>query len=546
MIKIKTKSYWTRQRLILLAFLLLHTIASFYYISHQNITFDEPDYIEYAKRWLHGHPERIKPIDDSKSPLIAVCWLPRAVRQIINPNYQLNDYGRKDQAEGRYIMILFSLITALYVYKWCRQLYGEKGWLLPLLLLLFDPLYLSYSTLISTDLACGAFLVASLYHFNKYLVHQSQKDFWLCAVVTGIGIVTKATLLFLLLLLPLLSICFHAYTHRFKQLRSLKAISKTLAFCCIILLVINCAYYFRNTFMLFGNYHFESAFLNDLKHHNWLRRLAIPLPQAWVQQLDMLKAHADIGATTPAKTYNGVYLFGTLNLTGGFWYYYLVLLFYKLPLGTLVLLLSCVPLFIQNFTKEGFVKRYMFLVIPILFFWIILSFFNNFQTGIRHILLIFPLLFIGLGFLFKKLTTAARVWQLAAAGLVAYTFITVALYYPFIIPYTNEFVTNKQTVYRKIYDSSIDYGQSDSSLSQFLQEHLEYQPATVNPSTGKHAVLMKQMFNTYLPGSGNYKWYRALEPVGNYRYTILLFDITKQDLEQADFTNTDIKIVRTK
>ena len=130
--------------------------------------------------------------------------------------------------------------------------------------------------------------------------------------------------------------------------------------------------------------------------------------------------------------------------------------------------------------------------------------------------------------------------------MVVYTFITVALYYPFIIPYNNEFVTNKKTVYRKIFDSSIDYGQSDSSLNQFLDEHREYQSATINPSTGKHAVMMKQMFNTYIPWSDKYKWYRSLEPVGNYRYTILLFNITKQDLEQADFTKKDIKIVRTK
>ena len=535
--------YYKGQRLLLLAFLLLHTLASFYYISQQNITFDEPDYIEYAKRWLHGHPERIQAPDDSKSPIIAITWLPRTIRQVINPNYQLNDYGRKDQAEGRYMMIFFSFITALYVYKWCRQLYGEIGWWLPLLMLLFDPLYLSYSTLISTDLACGAFLVASLYHFNKYLIYTSKKDFWFCAIVTGIGIVTKATLLFLLLLLPLLSLCFHVYTQRIKQMLTLKSLSKVVAFCGVVLLVINCFYYFHHSFMLFGNYHFESAVFNNLQQQSWLHKIPVPLPQAYVQQLDMLKAHADIGATIPAKTYNGVYLFGTLKLTGGYWYYYLVLLFYKLPVGTLILLLSCIPLFITYFTKEGFVKRYMFLLLPILFFWIILSFFNNFQTGIRHLLLAFPLLFIGLGFLSKKLASAARVWQLAAIGMVAYTFITAALYYPFIISYTNEFVTNKKTVYRKIFDSSIDYGQSDSSLSQFLKQHPEYQPATANPSMGKHAVLMKQMFNTYLPYANDYKWYRALEPKGQYRYTILLFNITKQDLERADFTKTDIKIV---
>lgn len=535
--------YWKGQHLLLLTFLLLHTIASFYYISHQNITFDEPDYLEYAKHWLHGHPERIQPLDDSKSPIIAIAWVPRMVRQVFNPNYQLNDYGRKDQAEGRYMMILFSFITAIYVYKWCRRLYSYNGWWFPLLMLLFDPLYLSYSTLLSTDLACGAFLVASLYHFNKHLVLQSKRDFWFCAVVTGIGIVTKATLLFLLLLLPLLSLLFHLYTYRFKQFFSLKNLGRTAVFCVVILLVINLAYYFRHSFMLLGNYQFESYTLNSLQK-GWLRNVPVPLPQAYVQQLDMLKAHAETGATTPAKTYNGVYLFGTLKLTGGYWYYYLVLLFYKLPVGTMILLISCLPLFIKNFTKEGFVKRYMFLMLPILFFWLILSFFNHFQTGIRHILLLFPLLFIGLGFLFNKLKNAAKFWQVSVAILVLYTFITVACYYPYLIPYTNEFITNKKTVYRKIFDSSIDYGQSDSSLGGFLAKHPDYKAATIQPSTGKYAVLIKQMFNTYQPFSNTYKWYRAMEPKDHYRYTILLFNITERDLKLANYANTDIKVVR--
>ena len=35
-----------------------------------------------------------------------------------------------------------------------------------------------------------------------------------------------------------------------------------------------------------------------------------------------------------------------------------------------------------------------------------------------------------------------------------------------------------------------------------------------------------------------------MQSVGNYRYTILLFNITKQDLEQADYANIDIKVVK--
>ena len=152
------RQYWNGQRLLLLTILFIHTAASFYYISRQNITFDEPQYIEYAKRWLHGRPERTQLMDDSKSPVIAICWVPRIVRQIIQPEYHLTDYGRKDQEEGRYMMIFFSLVTAMYMYWWCKDWYGEKGWILPLIILLFDPLYLAYSTLITTDLPCATFL----------------------------------------------------------------------------------------------------------------------------------------------------------------------------------------------------------------------------------------------------------------------------------------------------------------------------------------------------------------------------------------------------
>ena len=152
------RQYWNGQRLLLLTILFIHTAASFYYISRQNITFDEPQYIEYAKRWLHGRPERTQLMDDSKSPIIAICWVPRIVRQIIQPEYHLTDYGRKDQEEGRYMMIFFSLVTAMYMYWWCKDWYGEKGWILPLIILLFDPLYLAYSTLITTDLLCATFL----------------------------------------------------------------------------------------------------------------------------------------------------------------------------------------------------------------------------------------------------------------------------------------------------------------------------------------------------------------------------------------------------
>jgi hypothetical protein len=73
----------TKQHKWLLLLMIVHVGIAFYYIAQQNITYDEPSYIEYSKRWLHGNPNRIEALDDSKTPVISFVWLPRIVKQII-------------------------------------------------------------------------------------------------------------------------------------------------------------------------------------------------------------------------------------------------------------------------------------------------------------------------------------------------------------------------------------------------------------------------------------------------------------------------------
>ncbi len=544
-IKIFTKDFWKGQRLLLLTFLVLHTLVSFYYISQHNITFDEPQYIEFAKHWLHGHPERVEPLDDSKSPIVAICWVPRIVRQIMNPHYKLTDYGRKDQEEGRYMMILFSFMTALYVYWWCKDLYGKKGWWLPLLLLLFDPLNLAYSTLITTDLACGAMLLALLYHFRKYILFHSRRDFYFTCLFAGLGIVTKQGLLFAIPMLVLLAFVYLAIQKSLKTFVTKRFLMDVVVFLFSIVLIINVCYYFHKSFRPFGDYTFESALLKGLQQRfPFLHAVPVPFPESYVQSVDMIKAHADTGAGKVNSTYNGIYLFGELKLSGKFWYYYIVLFFYKMPVGIMLLLLACVPLFVKRFNVKSFAQRYLFILLPIVFFWVVLSFFNQFQSGIRHLLLVFPLLYIGLGYLFRQVAHASIKWKLLTGAAIAYAFITLFIYYPYIIPYTNEFITNRKTVYKKIWDSSVDYGQSDSSIHVFIKQHPGYKRATTNPDTGRYAVVMGEMNNTFTRNANPYKWYRALAPKGHSRYVILLFDISKQDIEKADWRKAEMKIVR--
>lgn len=514
--------------------LLLHVIASYYYISKQDMTFDEPQYLEYAKRWLQGKPERVYLSDDSKSPVIAICWIPRIIQQTLNPGYNLTDGGHKDQVAGRFVMIFFSLITALYVYWWCKELYGQKGWFLPLLLLLFDPLYLAYSTIITTDLACAAFLTATLYHYRKYLLYKQQKHFYASAILTGIGIVTKASLIYVIILLPALALIYYSITRQIKMLFTIRSFVQTVLYVAVTITVINLLYYFHSTFIPLSGMSFISTTFrnmqNGLSGIGWIR---VPLPSAFIQSLDLLQAQAEIGAGTERSTYNGVYLFGELKMKGTFWYYYFVLLFYKLPIGTMILCTACLPLFIKRFRISGLAEKYLFLLLPIVFFWIILSFFNPFQTGIRHILLIFPLLFIGLGKLFQHVAMGKAQYKILTSLAVIYTFISVATFYPYLIPYSNEFITDKKTVYKKILDTSIDYNQVHLDHKQLTASHPGYKVPSPVPDTGKYAITMNQLFDKENWENSSYNWYKKLKPTGLDKYVVLLYDIKPVDLVEA-------------
>jgi hypothetical protein len=118
-----------RNHIFLGIIILFHLLISFYFISKQHITYDEPSYIEYSKRWLLGNPERTEPLDDSKTPVISIVWLPRIVQQLIQPNLQHTDFGKTDQQQGRYMMVCFSILLLIYIYCFLKKL-NIQNWLL--------------------------------------------------------------------------------------------------------------------------------------------------------------------------------------------------------------------------------------------------------------------------------------------------------------------------------------------------------------------------------------------------------------------------------
>jgi hypothetical protein len=126
--------------------------------------------------------------------------------------------------------------------------------------------------------------------------------------------------------------------------------------------------------------------------------------------------------------------------------------------------------------------------------------------------------------------------RILTAAAILYSAISIFFYYPFIIPYTNELITDKKMVYTKFVDSSIDYGQADSSITGFIAANPGYKIQSPVPDTGKYAVVMSQVVNNYLRKDNPYNWYQKMKPKGLYRYVVLLYDIKQDDLIKAGFS----------
>jgi hypothetical protein len=521
-----TLPYLKGQRLLLLAFLLVHIIVASVHISQQSITFDEEDYYAYSVKWLQGKVERADKMYDSKSPFTVVAAIPRIFKQLVNPGYKAIDYGQSDMLNGRYFMVIYTIIIALYLFTWIRKLFGAKAWIFPMLFFLFEPTVLSYSMIITSDMASGACLLATMFHLYAFYESRKRKQFILFSLCLGLSFVCKASLLFLLPCLLLLLIVL--VIMKKASFNSKKILFYGLATLILSLAVINILYFGKDSFRSFASTQFRSETFRNLSETPLVKNIPLPLPHNYVDALDLLQYHKEIGAGTPESSYPGVVIGDKIKYKGGYWYYYLYTGFFKIPVAILVLMV--IGLFSLLLKRFKFSKAHWWYIIPAIFFFLVLSIYNPFQLGFRHFLLIFPLLFIAIAGSIHFCRLRYHLKYIPVALLV-YMIISVAFYFPYLLSYSNEFVINKSTAFHKLRDGSIDYGHNTSSYNQFLKENKDYQPPPVSPAPGKYIVKASQLMD--LKTQPDHSWLNAHTPVDHYQFSMFLFHITQADIEKA-------------
>jgi hypothetical protein len=504
--------------LILFAVYLINGLVA---IPCNSVTYDEMDHWSYGKRILKLQPQKIYPYDDGTDmPIYGLNALPRAVEQLINPSLSKTDGGFSDIMHGRYVTLLICLLIGVYIYKWSKELFGKWAGVFSLFLFVFCPNLNAHAALLSSDSYTALSGLITFYYFCKFVIHSGWKNFILFNVAFSIALLTKYTLLHFLPVFGLLSLFILLY--RRSLLKNWKQNFVRLAvFSVLVLTIINIAFLFNGCGQKLSAYNFRSSSFQALQKIPVINNIPLPLPVPYVEGFDVGYHMTELGAGHPLVGGKN-YLFGKFS-TEGIWYYYIAVILFKTPLPYLIIFLLLAGICLSNRKKWSIQSSEFILLFGLFYFLIYFSFFMRVNGGIRHIIFLYPILYVLAGRI-ALVQWKQNYRRIATAIFIIWSLASFYFFFPNLISYTNELILDKKRAYKIMADSNLDYGQGNFSIESYLQKHKDVQLADTVAKTGKFVLGVNDYVDIY--GSGKYGWLKNFEPVAHINHCYLLFNVT--------------------
>jgi tetratricopeptide (TPR) repeat protein len=482
-----------------LAFAIFAAIFVFLTISifiRQSPTIDEPIHLLAGYSYLQWGDFRINP----EHPPLVKIWaaLPLMMFSINDPRpfslywnqiletepggpvYPLAQdmfYVRNDAATlffyAKMQMLVVSVILAVFVYVWSRQIFGIKAAIVALFLYGLDPNILAHSAIIHTDLPFAACFFISAYFFWRALTDLTWSNLLLASLVFGLAAITKHSFIALApvwLILGLIKV-FTADPHHYSlaggglaSSRKQKAVLvSAIFFCAVIAAYISvwASYGFRFNAVPGGE---ASLFMTSGPR---AQKTIAEVIQAFVVDHRLFPEAMISGYLYNLKIWkHSAYLLGEIS-PDGFWTYFPVAFAVKTPLPTV--LLSALSVGLVLFKKRS--AAYAWLIVPPLVYFT-LAILSRFNLGVRHLLPVYPFLFVLIGGTVAALwSEGSRVKRGALLSLGLWYLWSSLAAYPHYLAYFNELVGGSKHGHRTLLDSNLDWGQDLKGLKKWLDEN---------------------------------------------------------------------------
>jgi hypothetical protein len=354
---------------------------------------------------------------------------------------------------------------------WGRRLLpSPAAALLPVVLLASVPPVLGHAALASLDVAAAATQLLALFVLQRWLDTARVRDAILFGLAGGVAVATKFSAIpFIGAALLALVVVRTAMVARGAAATAASGRAVTGAGMRLAGLALAALSALLPLWLVYGPRTYDPA--GVALRFNWAvsylsqrpgldHALGVALSHLWlprelkdlVNGIVAVKAHNDSGHLS--------YLLGELR-QGGWWYFYLVALAVKTPIP----LLLAGPAGLGWLARAGWRRADSWAIAPLVLAVCVLTFasvFSRINIGIRHILILYPLLALGAAYLAQQAWRASGALRAPLAARAALLALGVwqlsALWsaYPDYLPYFNETVAHPEHV---LVDSDLDWGQ---------------------------------------------------------------------------------------
>lgn len=415
-------------------------------------TYDEQYHIAIGLYYLHrGDPNLIP----AHPPLIAgIATLPLlADHNLVVPSrdprtsslsnleysdqlvWRLNQNGPSIVARARLPIIGLTLLLAITVYAWARELFGPGSALLALTLLSFDPNILAHGNLVTNDIGVTCFATLALYTFWRWMIRPTPARAVIAGLMLGLAQVSKFSAVYLI---PVVLIILLSDRISKSTTASRLTAKTTLVYLIVIAVTAYCA--------IWVVYGFNVGTLKGF-----------PFPAR--EYLDGLEA-----ATTLIGGGKDSFLLGAYS-SKGWWYYFPVAFALKTPLPTLILIAAA---FVFVYRRRTWRPTLPLLIPVAIYFALCLA--SPFQIGYRHLLPLLPCLFIFTSQLalidWKRFRSGAA----AAAAMVVWLAVGSVAIFPHHLAFFNEIAGGPRNGYKLLVDSNLDWGQELIGLRKYMAQ----------------------------------------------------------------------------
>ena len=353
--------------------------------------------------------------------------------------------------QARYVTVLFGLCLGMLLYRWAAELHGRQGALFTLFLFALSPNVLAHSRLVTTDLPHAFGIVLFLYALWKLLCRPSPRQLLLTGLALGVAAAIKHTAI-LWAILSFAVLIGMQISGRLELRAALGTAvgsgnDSLLARLRVVLLA--CGGISIAAFIvIWASYGFSLGSLNG-------DRGLIPAA-AYFRGLLQLFLTVQDGRQ--------FYLEGQFS-SNGWWYYFPLAILYKTPLPTMILTVGGLLILLTHKVKLARGTAPM-VVIALLF--LLTAMVSGLNLGLRHILPLYPLLFLLLGGLLNTPIQPLVIKLVLIINILWYALSTIYTH-PDHLAYFNE-LTHPDSRHHHFVDANLDWGQDLPALANLAND----------------------------------------------------------------------------